>query len=368
MIYIVPPLMERARMSTRSRTFNTLLVATLFLTLISSSFCVIEISFSYSSNRITLPATGRIVAESIAKLHTEGRYVVDDSGRKVYLRGVNRPSLEWDVNGDRHHTDIDWANIKAWGCNLIRLPFAQDLWEQSESYRIVIDRCVNLSEQHGIYIIIDNHRSTYLGNQPYHYPTDWDTWLSMWEDISTRYKGRHHVLFGIYNELTDLNYTEWSGHAQDAYNTIRRNAPDNIVVIGALRTGGDLSWVVDHPVNGTNIIYDGHLYVYHDPMPDTIDGIKDYMDRSCGYKSVIDNNIAPVLIGEFNAFDRSEETWMRNFLKVLNEWELNYAAWAYVNYFESPGIDTNLVEDDWVIPTWKGQLLIESIREGGLGE
>jgi len=245
---------------------------------------------------------------------------------------------------------------------------AQDLWEQSESYRSIVDRCVNLSEQHGIYIIIDNHRTAHDGSQPYHHPTDWDTWLLMWEDIAKRYKNRHHVLFGIYNELGDLNYSEWSSHAQDAYDAIRKHSPDNLVVVGALRTGGDLTWVQKYPVQGYNIIYDGHLYVYHDPMSDDVESIKNYIDKSCGYTWVIENNVAPVLIGEFNAFDRSEETWLRNFLKVMNEYEMNYAGWAYTPNFKGDEIDTNLLEDDWVTPTWKGQLLIEAIREGGLGE
>lgn len=307
---------------------------------------------------------------ALSKLHCEGKNVVDGAGRRVFLRGVNFPSLEWGY-GSLHtgrpelYQDAIWANIAGvFKSNFVRLPFAMDLWlGDVNGYRSKIDQIVDLAEKHGVYVLLDCHQEFYAAARG-PIPSDIDAWVAMWTTITQRYLGRTNLLFDIYNEPYTTDAV-WISAAQRCVNAIRA-IDDRIIVVSANHYGnGKMQWIQTTPfgtgITGGNIIYSLHWYQHYTPISDvSTDGIKKWL-TDMGWKWILDNNVAPIILGEGGVTDTSSETeytWFTNILSILNEWEQGYTAWAYYTTF-SP-----LVEPDWMTPTRAGNMLIDAILEG----
>jgi endoglucanase len=71
------------------------------------------------------------------------------------------------------------------------------------------------------------------------------------------------VLYEVFNEsedLTDMSWATWKANAQPWVDQIRRDAPDNVILIGAPFWTQELSGAVADPFAGSNLAYVGHIY------------------------------------------------------------------------------------------------------------
>ena len=134
------------------------------------------------------------------------------------LRGVNIPSMEWTAQGDNMLASLDYM-INVWGCNLLRIPLAQDRWygygpEQSDAgvaYKRLVEAIVKNGDEKGAYIWLDLHWSNgniwgqYIGQ---HQMPD-EKSIKFWQDVATTYKNHPAVLFGLYNEPHGIGWDMW---------------------------------------------------------------------------------------------------------------------------------------------------------------
>src|SRR5690349_5596582 len=67
-------------------------------------------------------------AGTLMPLKVDGTKILDGDNKRVRLRGVNVPSLEWSRNGEGHILETVRVALKDWRVNIIRLPLAQDSW------------------------------------------------------------------------------------------------------------------------------------------------------------------------------------------------------------------------------------------------
>jgi len=259
-----------------------------------------EQSGMYSSNGASLQlhvgGTTGVAAEQVNRIY-------NSNGKMVRLVGVNVPSLDWGKG-----ESVVWSEYEVftnWNANFIRLPVYPDGWlglntgtyGSAANYMATVDRVVDLANQFGKYIILDNHEYTA--------PTQ--KTLDFWTDAAARYRNNPAVLFGLLNEPHDVSWDIWQNGGTSGGNTyighqqlvdaIRALGADNILIAGGLEYGYTLDGIsannfarmlVDTP-QGRGIMYDSHAYPWKDSkgFPTSATKVLPTATR------------APILIGEF---------------------------------------------------------------------
>jgi len=229
-------------------------------------------------------------------LHTAETKVLDANGKPVRLYGVNIASLEYQTEGDHVQESVNRA-ISDWKVNFIRLPLAQDRWfgkmkDQTDggaAYRATVDNIVDTCTAARVYIDLDLHWSdcgkwvNEGGKLGQHNMPDQNS-VTFWRDMATRYKNHPCVVFGLYNEPHDVPRETWryggtvtdiparwnpeqtqttyeAVGMQKLYDTVRGVGAQNLVAVGGLDWGYDLSGVLQgYAIAGTNYVYETHPY------------------------------------------------------------------------------------------------------------
>ena len=253
-------------------------------------------------------------------LHTEGTRVLDANGHPVRLQGVNIASLEYRTDGDHVQESVNRA-INDWKVNFIRLPLAQDRWfgkmeDQTDggaAYRAIVDHIADTCAAAHVYIDLDLHWSdcgkwvNVGGRLGQHNLPDQNS-VVFWHDMAARYKNHPYVIFGLYNEPHDVPWDVWRNGGtvtdiparwnpdqtnityeavgmQKLYDTVRAAGAENVVTVGGLDWGYDLSGVLQgQAITGTNFVYETH------PYPNKKDWDKCFGEVSSQY---------PVYVGEW---------------------------------------------------------------------
>jgi len=224
-------------------------------------------------------------------VHSKGPYkvsgnkVIDSSGKPYYFYGVDRCSLEWSSVGD-HISLNDFKLMNTWGSNVVRIPLNQDFWLQgannySANYVSTISQAVNWAHQANMDVILDLHWSDKgdLSNKaPGQQRMADSNSINFWKEVATAYKSDPNVVFELYNEPHDVSWQVWlnggdSGDGfqaagmQQLYDAVRSTGAENLVIVGGLNWGYDLSGVANYPVKGYGIIYNTHPYNYGGKQP-----------------------------------------------------------------------------------------------------
>jgi hypothetical protein len=283
-------------------------------------------------------------------LHTKGKKALNAGGKPVWLYGVNIASLEWNPGGEHIEESVNRA-INDWKVNLIRLPLAQDYWfgkttnqtDGGAAYRALVDKLVDTCAAARVYIDLDLHWSdagkwvNEGGKSGQHSMPDKNS-VTFWQDLAVRYKNQPNVIFGLYNEPRDVSFAIWrdggmvtekpdrrkTGQAkvvyeaaglQKLYDTVRAAGATNVVTIGGLDWGYDLSGVLrGYAIKGSNLIYETH------PYQEKKDWDKSFGDPSWKY---------PVYMGEWGFPVRSTNglDYARSLMKYAQKHKLHWTAW-----------------------------------------
>jgi len=203
-------------------------------------------------------------------LTTNGARIVNDQGNTVLLKGVVRPSLEWNSQG-QYLGASDIAAMHSWGANCIRIPLNQVWWIASKprtttgSYKQIVDAMIYYAIQQGMAVILDLHKTdtseapALMANQ--------DS-LTFWQDVAKTYASFGTVLFELYNEPVNISEQQWlsggGGYVgyQQLYNAVRHDAgANNPCIVGGLDWAYKLDFVSKHfCVQGTGLVYCSHPY------------------------------------------------------------------------------------------------------------
>jgi endoglucanase len=301
-------------------------------------------------------SAGVEAATSAHPMAPNGYYVVgptiyDSSNQPHLFHGLDRPSLEWDPQGEGQTGEgipaQDFTAMAAWGANVVRISLNQDFWIQgaalyNSNYSATVAEAVSHAEAAGLDVILDLHWSDQgnlavgsncttndtagcTGQQPM---ADANS-ITFWNQVAAAYKGDGHVMFELYNEPnnilppvwlnggTPMNASYTAVGMQQLYNAVRTTAgADNIVLIGGLNWAYDLSQVVNGTaVTGFNIIYVTHPY----SQSGTLDQQPDW-PTYFGNLAAID----PVMATEFgdNTCDTSYES------SIITYFDMNKISWS----------------------------------------
>ncbi len=302
------------------------------------------------------------VGPASPELHVEGNRVLTAEDDEVWLQGVNIPSLEWAVEGERVERSLEVA-IDEWHASIIRLPVSCSFWfgggpgqeGDGSAYRDRVAGLIAACSAKGAYIILDLHE----------YRAPKRETLAFWHDAAARFSNHPGVLFGLLNEPHDIDWetwrnggtvteqpegrpaTEWhSPGMQRVLDVVRETGARNVVTVGGLDWAYDLSGVVNgyalEDASGNGVIYDSHIYPWKGGWRDRV---------------LVAAAEHPVLIGECGCepepmpfvppeSHKDPAVWAPDLLGFIQENRLHWTAWCF-----HPGATPRLLQDWDYTPT-----------------
>jgi hypothetical protein len=316
-----------------------------------------------------LPATPAIYRHGPVNrpvvLSANGANIVNDLGQTVVLKGVSRPSLEWNNQG-QHLSPSDVAYIRGWaaqilgpmypGVNVIRIPLSQQFWHESQardvigSYKQIVDAMIYYSIAQGMAVILDLHRltSTEQGNMAN------KASLDFWKDVASTYKSFGTVLLELFNEPYGITQDQWlkgdGGNIvgyQQLYDAVRGTGANNLCIVGGLDWAYDLSFVNSNfCVKGTNVLYCSHPY-----NPKGESGNSPRFDKN--FAGVVGK--FPVIFTEFggNAQNTYKDLdYYKSVISYVNTNGFHYTGWAWWVQPDQPWFPCLI--GDWGAPGLNG--------------
>lgn len=187
------------------------------------------------------------------QLQVKGNQLCSESGEPVSLRGV---SYGWHNLWPRFYNKhtVAWLK-KDWHCTVLRAAMGtviEDNYIENPTFALeCMDKVIKAAIKNDIYVIIDWH--TY-------YPQKEEA-KKFFAMMSKKYGQYPHVIYEIYNEPMEDTWESVKEYAREVIGEIRKNDPDNIVLVGSPHWDQDLHLVAESPLTGyDNIMYTLHFY------------------------------------------------------------------------------------------------------------
>jgi endoglucanase len=185
-------------------------------------------------------------------------------------KGFNLP--EWFENFDqitnikfKEYIRQDFENIKALGCDHVRLPIEFfDATGPSHDFTVdtllfyFIDQAANWAEELELYLIIDNHS---FGNTYDTEPGVEDTLLAVWPQIAEHFKNRSkYIIYEVLNEPHGIYDLDWDGIQQRTINAIREIDNEHFIIVGPANWNNHRNLRYLSEYNDDKLIYTFHFY------------------------------------------------------------------------------------------------------------
>lgn len=252
--------------------------------------------------------------------------------------------------------------ISEWGFNSVRVPIKWSIHAETEApYTIdpefmdTIRSVVDLALANDLMVVINMHHYDEIFEDPAGHT---ERFLAMWDQISLEFKDYpDSLLFEILNEPhKDLDQAAWNALFPIALDTIRKDNPTRVVVIGPPDWNGvgsidKLAW----PENDTNLIVTVH---YYSPFHFThqgaswVDGSDEWLGETWDstaqqllavvndfgkVRSFASSKNVPVWVGEFGAYSTAEmvhrKQWTAYIARKCEEWGFSWAYWEFAAGF-----------------------------------
>jgi endoglucanase len=270
---------------------------------------------------------------SLAWLKTSGRFIVDDTGQPVILRGVNLASLSWGYH-DWFPEAIQVA-VEDWGVNVIRTRIYQDDYFANPEvfFTTLEDTIINPAGQYGVYVILN----PWIG-QNESLPNEQT--ITFWQAVASRYRNNPTVIYDILAEPHDVSRDQvWQAN-QSLIKTIRQVHPDSLIMVTGIGWGREINSYLDNPLPYKNIVYRTNPY------------------NKTGEFEAIFGQIAryyPVFIGEFGAdgYPPMTQVSVQALLNLADKLALGWTAWN----FHSVGCPCLLSDYQDFSPSSYGQIV-----------
>ncbi|MFF2507798.1 glycoside hydrolase family 5 protein [Streptomyces sp. NPDC058067] len=341
-------------------------------------------------------------------LHTKGGDIVDASGKKVVLTGVNWFGMETGTFAPhglwKRNLDSMVQQMVDTGFNTVRLPYSNELFDAKSkpngidfkqnpelkglNGQQIMDKVVQSITQHGMMVILDQHRPDQWGQSELWYTdkVSESKWLSDWKTLAARYKNNDKVIGAdLHNEPRgqatwgDGNpKTDWKMAAEKAGDTIHSVNKNWLVFVEgndkykdeSTWWGGELRGAKDHPVKlkeADKVVYSAHDYgpgVYNQnwfmdkSFPNNMPA---FWDKHWGFMKK--SNTAPVLLGEFggkkSTGNSTEAVWQKSLMQYLKKNSISYTYWSWN---PDSGDTGGVLKDDWTTVDHGKQALVSTYQ------
>lgn len=296
-------------------------------------------------------------------LHVDGKYLKNECGQQLFLRGAAFPDLSWRTTfqggvADRFNQYVKLTNGRA---NVIRVPMYPG---PPEDFDLAVDELVNLATQNNVYIVLENHGGVDLTQNTTYYMN----WYLHWVN---KYKNNPTVVgIELWNEPY-VDDTAFINYMTQATQTITAANPKLLIFVSSNSYWRIDPYWIQHPLPG-NVVYTWDYY-YMNWQPE----VKQFyynQQWSAAYNETygwIDYVIGdalranlPVLASEFGWYNdyapvypqyRSEPEWrhnMNDYMSVINNMDTNWYIWMW---WDNPD-HTGLANDSYSTLTPYGQI------------
>jgi endoglucanase len=208
-----------------------------------------------------------------------------------------------------------------------------------QKIKIVIEACIEL----GIYVIIDWH--------DHHAENHLEEAKTFFNNISSSYGSYPNIIYEIYNEPLNVSWQEvLKPFSQNIIDVIRKNDPDNLIIVGTSNWAQDVDDVINNEINDSNVVYSLHFYT----------STHEQWLRNKA-KLALEANI-PIFISEFGVseangngiIDIAETNIWVDFLEQNN---LSWCNWSIINKDETSAA---LLPTTTKVSGWLDEELTES--------
>lgn len=319
-------------------------------------------------------------------VHTQGKEIVDGTGRPLLLRGISLGNwlvpegYMWHLNGggpespreiealvteligpQRAHefwhkyresyiTQPDVHFIKQCGFNSIRVPLHYKFFETDDAEGfILLDRVIQWAREENLHIILDMHAAP--GGQTGTNIDDSDgyPWLfsdagalehtiAVWQRLAQHYRDNPTVLgYDLLNEPVP-NYPglePFNSAVEPLYKrlatAIRQVDPHHILILGG--SEWDTNFSIFGPPFDKNVVYTFHRY--HAPAEQAT--VQKYVDFRDQYN-------VPIWLGESG---ENADDWIATFVSVLEKNDIGWAFWPYKKMQATTSVVSFAAPEGW---------------------
>jgi endoglucanase len=295
------------------------------------------------------------------KLQASGNQIINAEGNIVLLKGLMPPDPARLHSENKFSQDF-FLGISETGANVIRIPVHPENWVKDKDYLWrYLDPIVTWAGDLNMYVIIDWH---YIGNvatgagpeMPDLAIKPKDLTLEFWQTTARYFCDVPNVIFEIFNEPQSIGAEEWQGNALEIIRAIRDQGASQLVIVGGIDYGKDLSWVMDHPIDDKNISYASHIYPVHASSQwtglfGTVAGKYPVLITEWGFMDENRNTAQSYLAGD-------QTTYGEPFLGYLNARNIGWVACWYDDQWE-PAMFT----ENWMSYTRYGEFVIQQLKQ-----
>ncbi|KAA6326943.1 Endoglucanase [termite gut metagenome] len=193
-----------------------------------------------------------VVAQN-GRLAVKGRFLVNERGEKVVLKGI---SYGWHNWWSRFYnaSSVDFLQ-EEWGCTLVRAAMGVEpagaYIENPQLASDCVTKVVDAAIQSGIYVIIDWHS--------HHIRTE--EAKAFFAQMAAKYKDVPNIIYEIFNEPVDDSWEALKAYSEEIIKTIRAEGAQNLILVGSSHWDQDIHLPADNPITGyDNIMYTLHFY------------------------------------------------------------------------------------------------------------
>ena len=326
-------------------------------------------------------------------LHTDGKYIKDQQGNIVFLRGAARLGMIWGWTGIHDETDADYRLMKNSGANVVRIGLNRFYWGY-QTWLNKLDQIIGWCETLGLRVVLSYDSKTQAAelwndaikiNDIFN-PTDTINWL---KTVATRYLNNPTVCaINIMNEPPP--YTAWASagynqvQADDAWRAFALVAaqalhsvnPNLLIFVGNNQWCTILTQFINTPLPEPNIVYAWNRYYggdlgYQQYANDYRDGnfsvAKTEMEAF--YRQVALDILMPgapperghpVILFEFG-YVPTDPNWQvqaKDCYAIMNRYGVGYVQWVFHGEEGATPVGTKwgMLTKDWSALNERGQV------------
>lgn len=187
-------------------------------------------------------------------LQAKGNRIVAKDGKPVALQGM---SLFWSQWMPQFYTagTVKWLKDD-WKCSIVRAAIAADEGGYLKQPAVELKKAETVIEaavKGGIYVIVDwhDHKAEAHTAQS----------VEFFSKISKKYGKHMNVIYEIYNEPLKVSWEKTiKPYAETVIAAIRKNDPDNLIIVGTPTWSQDVDAVIPSPIKDRNVAYTLHFY------------------------------------------------------------------------------------------------------------
>ena len=193
------------------------------------------------------------VVKNNGKLQVIGTQLCNQKGNPIALHGM---SYGWSCYHPKFYNKktVKWLK-KDWNCSIIRAAmgiepengYLQNSIVTEKLITDVVDAAIN----NDIYVIIDWHSHNLQFKEA----------TIFFDKMSKKYGEKPNIIYEIINEPDQESWEEVKAYSEEIIATIRKNDPDNIILVGSPHWDQDVNLPAENPIiNVSNIMYTMHFY------------------------------------------------------------------------------------------------------------